>query len=72
MPGETEQNPGQSAADRFDETLRQRLDFAAALKRVKEAQELIQQFEPAPKRVSIRTQGQWKPSRLAVPSPQTR
>jgi len=59
----------QTGAERFDEALRQQPDFAEALERVQKLQTLLQQFETPLKRVDTTTEGEWKPSRLAIHAP---
>ncbi len=65
----TEKKPEQTGTERFHQSLRQHPDFAEAFERVEKFQKLIQQFETPLKRVDTTTEGEWKPSRLAMHAP---
>jgi hypothetical protein len=69
MKPSTEKKSEQTGAERFDQSLRQQPDFAEAFERVEKLEKLVQQFGTPLKRVDTTTDGEWKPSRLAVHSP---
>lgn len=69
MNAATEPKSTPTEPERFDGSLRQQPRFAEALERVKKLQEMLEQFETPLKRVDTTTEGEWKPTRLAIHSP---